>query len=152
MLWDVIWKVALLSLSSTSPTSCRFSDAEVRNTFSEARPLRFLKAITVSEEQTRFGKELCRGYAVDIRLQDYRSLRGKFDRVLSIGMFEHVGYKNYVSFMHKVKTCLKDDGLFLLHTIGGNRSVFHVDPWTQRYIFSNSMLPSTTLGIRSLGL
>lgn len=99
--------------------------------------------ITVSEEQTRFGKELCRGYAVDIRLQDYRSLRGKFDRVLSIGMFEHVGHKNYVSFMHKVKTCLKDDGLFLLHTIGGNRSVFHVDPWIQRYIFPNYMLPSS---------
>ncbi len=97
--------------------------------------------ITISEEQTRFAKELCRGYAVDIRLQDYRSLRGKFDRVLSIGMFEHVGYKNYVPFMHKVKTCLKDDGLFLLHTIGGNRSVFHVDPWIQRYIFPNSMLP-----------
>ena len=98
--------------------------------------------ITVSEEQTRFGKELCRDYAVDIRLQDYRSLKDKFDRVLSIGMFEHVGHKNYVSFMRKVKTCLKDDGLFLLHTIGGNRSVFHINPWIQRYIFPNSMLPS----------
>jgi cyclopropane-fatty-acyl-phospholipid synthase len=98
--------------------------------------------ITVSQEQTQFGKELCRGLSVDIRLQDYRSLKDKFDRVLSIGMFEHVGHKNYVRFMHNVKTCLKDDGLFLLHTIGGNRSVFHVDPWMQRYIFPNSMLPS----------
>jgi cyclopropane-fatty-acyl-phospholipid synthase len=98
--------------------------------------------ITVSEEQARFGKELCQGLPVEIRLQDYRSLKGAFDRILSLGMFEHVGYKNYVTFMGVVNRCLKSDGLCLLHTIGGNRSVASTDPWIERYIFPNSMLPS----------
>jgi cyclopropane-fatty-acyl-phospholipid synthase len=98
--------------------------------------------ITVSEEQARFGKELCQGLPVEIRLQDYRSLKGAFDRILSLGMFEHVGYKNYVTFMRVVNRCLKSDGLCLLHTIGGNRSVAGTDPWIERYIFPNSMLPS----------
>ena len=98
--------------------------------------------ITVSEQQANFGKELCRGLPVDIRLQDYRSLDETFDRILSVGMFEHVGSKNYATFMRVVRECLKDDGLFLLHTIGGNRSVAGCDPWMERYIFPNSMLPS----------
>ncbi|PIE31294.1 cyclopropane-fatty-acyl-phospholipid synthase [candidate division KSB3 bacterium] len=98
--------------------------------------------LTVSKEQARFAKELCKGLPVDIRLQDYRDMTERFDRVLSIGMFEHVGYKNYTTFMHVVRKCLPDDGLFLLHTIGGARSVVKTDPWIQRYIFPNSMLPS----------
>jgi len=98
--------------------------------------------MTVSEEQARFGKELCQGLPVEIRLQDYRGLEGAFDRILSLGMFEHVGYKNYVTFMRAVNSYLKDGGLFLLHTIGGNRSVTRNDPWIERYIFPNSMLPS----------
>jgi cyclopropane-fatty-acyl-phospholipid synthase len=98
--------------------------------------------ITVSEEQVKFGKELCQGLPVDIRLQDYRTVKESFDRILSIGMFEHVGYKNYDVFMDVVKRCLKEDGLFLLHTIGGNHSVYKTDPWINRYIFPNSMLPS----------
>ena len=100
--------------------------------------------ITVSEEQARVGKETCRGLPVDIRLQDYRSVEGQFDRILSLGMFEHVGYKNYLPFLRVVRGCLKDDGLFLLHTIGNNRSVTKVDPWIERYIFPNSMIPSAT--------
>ncbi len=98
--------------------------------------------ITVSEEQARFGKELCQDLPVEIRLQDYRGLEGAFDRILSLGMFEHVGYKNYVTFMRAVNSYLKDGGLFLLHTIGGYRSVTRTDPWIERYIFPNSMLPS----------
>lgn len=98
--------------------------------------------ITVSEQQAKFGKELCRGLPVDIRLQDYRNIEETFDRILSIGMFEHVGYKNYTTFMLIVRNCLKDQGLFLLQTIGGNRSVTRNDPWIERYIFPNSMLPS----------
>ena len=98
--------------------------------------------ITVSEKQVQFGMELCRGLPVEIRLQDYRNLKGTFDRILSIGMFEHVGYKNYITFFRLVNRCLKDNGLFLLHTIGGNRSVTRTDPWIERYIFPNSMLPS----------
>jgi cyclopropane-fatty-acyl-phospholipid synthase len=98
--------------------------------------------ITVSEQQAKFGKELCRRLPVDIRLQDYRNIEETFDRILSIGMFEHVGYKNYTTFMRIVRNCLKDRGLFLLQTIGGIRSVTRNDPWIERYIFPNSMLPS----------
>jgi cyclopropane-fatty-acyl-phospholipid synthase len=98
--------------------------------------------VTVSAEQARFGEELCRGLPVDIRMQDYRDINETFDRILSIGMFEHVGRKNYRTFMGKARDCLEDDGLFLLHTIGGNRSVAGTDPWIERYIFPNSMLPS----------
>jgi cyclopropane-fatty-acyl-phospholipid synthase len=79
---------------------------------------------------------------VDIRLQDYREIDETFDRIVSIGMFEHVGVKNYRTFMETVRRLLVDDGLFLLHTIGGNRSVHQGDPWISRYIFPNSMLPS----------
>jgi len=70
------------------------------------------------------------------------ALEGTFDRIVSIGMFEHVGYKNYGAFMGKVASLLAPDGLFLLHTIGGDVSVNHGDPWAQKYIFPNGMLPS----------
>ena len=103
--------------------------------------------ITVSKEQVELGRALCAGLPVDIRLQDYREVDEEFDAVVSVGMIEHVGYKNYRTYMEIVHRCLKDDGLFLLHTIGGNRSVRSVDPWMNRYIFPNGMLPS----IRQLG-
>ncbi len=98
--------------------------------------------VTVSAEQARHARELCAGVDVEILLEDYRAVRGTFDRVLSIGMFEHVGRKNYATFMRVVRERLAADGLVLLHTIGGNRSLHRGDPWTERYIFPNSMLPS----------
>jgi cyclopropane-fatty-acyl-phospholipid synthase len=98
--------------------------------------------ITVSEEQVRHGQQVCDGWPIEIRLQDYRAVDGTFDRILSLGMFEHVGYKNYRAFMRTVRRLLAPDGLFLLHTIGSNRSLHKNDPWTERYIFPNSMLPS----------
>jgi cyclopropane-fatty-acyl-phospholipid synthase len=98
--------------------------------------------ITVSAQQANFASEYCRGLPVSIRLQDYRDLNEKFDRIFSIGMFEHVGYKNYRTYMKKVRELLKPEGLFLLHTIGSNRSVTRSDPWIAKYIFPNSMLPS----------
>jgi len=97
--------------------------------------------ITVSENQARHAREVCRGLDVEIRLEDYRRLEGTFDRVLSLGMFEHVGYKNYDRFFRIVRRHLADDGLFLLHTIGSTRTTRRSDPWTERYIFPNSMLP-----------
>ncbi|UCC71293.1 MAG: cyclopropane fatty acyl phospholipid synthase [Gemmatimonadota bacterium] len=99
--------------------------------------------ITVSEEQVRLARDSCEGLPIQIRLQDYREVTDEFDRVFSLGMFEHVGCKNYSAFMRVARRCLRDDGLFLLHTIGGNRSVSTNDPWMARYIFPNSMLPST---------
>ena len=98
--------------------------------------------ITVSREQAELSRELCRGLPVEIRLQDYREVNDKFDRIVSVGMIEHVGYKNYRTYMETVYRCLQDSGLFLLHTIGGNRSVTSVEPWINRYIFPDGMLPS----------
>jgi cyclopropane-fatty-acyl-phospholipid synthase len=98
--------------------------------------------ITVSENQARHAREYCRGLDVEIRLEDYRRLEGRFDRVLSRGMFEHVGAKNYKRFMRIVRRHLADDGLFLLHTIGSTQTMTRTDPWTERYIFPNSVLPS----------
>jgi cyclopropane-fatty-acyl-phospholipid synthase len=98
--------------------------------------------ITVSREQVELARTLCRGLPVEIKLQDYRDVRERFDRIASVGMIEHVGYKNYRTFMRVVYRCLENDGLFLLHTIGGNHSRTSVDPWINRYIFPNGMLPS----------
>jgi cyclopropane-fatty-acyl-phospholipid synthase len=98
--------------------------------------------ITVSEEQAVLGTQLCRGLPVEIRLQDYRNVNEKFDHIVSLGMFEHVGCKNYREYIKIVHNCLRDGGIFLLHTIGGNRSVTSVEPWMNKYIFPNGMLPS----------
>ena len=81
------------------------------------------------------------GLPIETKLIDYMAMEGKFDRVISIGMFEHVGYKNYQRYMKKVRSLLKDDGLFLLHTIGGNWATKHGDPWVIKYIFPNGMIP-----------
>ena len=98
--------------------------------------------ITVSKEQAALGRELCAGLPVEIRIMDYRDMDGKFDHIVSVGMFEHVGHRNYRTYMKKVRNCLKDDGLFLLHTIGDGVSHVTVDPWLGRYIFPNSLIPS----------
>ena len=99
--------------------------------------------ITVSKEQVNLGRELCEGLPVEIRFMDYRDVEGCFDHIVSVGMFEHVGYKNYPTYMKKVHECLKDDGLFLLHSIGSKTSRISRDPWYNKYIFPNSMIPST---------
>lgn len=98
--------------------------------------------ITVSQNQAETARQRCRDLPVDIQLVDYRTLAGSFDRIYSIGMFEHVGVRNYRRYFTKVRELLKPDGLFLLHTIGGNLSVHRTDPWIEKYIFPNSMLPS----------
>ena len=98
--------------------------------------------ITVSKEQKELADNLYKHLPVETRLQDYRDINEKFDHVVSLGMFEHVGYKNYRTFMKVVYNALKDNGLFLLQTIGSSRSVRGTDPWIEKYIFPNSMLPS----------
>ena len=99
--------------------------------------------ITISTAQAELARENCRELPIEIRVQDYRDLEGSFDRVVSIGMFEHVGYKNYQTYFRKVADLLKDDGLFLLHTIGGNIPADRTDPWIDKYIFPNGMIPSS---------
>ena len=103
--------------------------------------------VTISQAQAEYARRLCDGLPIDIRLQDYREVDEPFDRIFSIGMFEHVGVRNYRNYFELARRCLADDaatggGLFLLHSIGSNRSVRHTDPWIGRYIFPNSMLPS----------
>jgi len=98
--------------------------------------------ITVSQRQVEFARKFCAGLPVEIRYQDYRDVDGTFDHIVSIGMFEHVCHKNYRTYMEVVRRCLRHHGLFLLHTIGNNESVCSVDPWFEKYIFPNSMIPS----------
>jgi len=99
--------------------------------------------VTISKEQKKFAEERCKGLDVEIRLQDYRDVNEKFDRILSIGMFEHVGYKNYRNYFEIVDNCLKDDGLTLLHTIGSKETGgIAGDPWLAKYIFPGGALPS----------
>lgn len=106
--------------------------------------------VTISREQADYARRLCAGLPVEIRLQDYRELDEPFDHILSIGMFEHVGVRNYRGFFERMRRCLGPDGLFLLHSIGGERSTDHTDPWIGRYVFPNSMLPSAAQLARAL--
>jgi cyclopropane-fatty-acyl-phospholipid synthase len=98
--------------------------------------------VTVSVEQAALARERCAGLPVEIRIEDYRETAGQFDHIVSLGMFEHVGHKNYRDYMHVARRCLKENGLFLLHTIGSNHSTAMTDPWIDTYIFPNGMLPS----------
>jgi len=98
--------------------------------------------LTVSQQQVDLGNKLCAGWPVEIRFQDYREVEGVYDHIVSLGMFEHVGYRNYRIYLEVVEKHLSSKGLFLLHTIGSNRSVRMTDPWIEKYIFPNSMIPS----------
>jgi len=102
--------------------------------------------LTISSAQAEFGQERCKGLPVTFHLEDYRRFnrdgRERFDRVASVGMFEHVGSKNYQIYFATVRRSLRDDGLFLLHTIGRNARGAGFDPWIERYIFPNGVLPS----------
>ncbi|MHB8257222.1 MAG: cyclopropane fatty acyl phospholipid synthase [Acidiferrobacterales bacterium] len=100
--------------------------------------------VTVSKEQAVWAKNLCRDLPIEIRLQDYREIEETFDAVYSIGMFEHVGVYNYRTYFETVRKCLKPDGLSLLHTIGNNDPPCTPDPWIDKYIFPNSMIPAAS--------
>ena len=98
--------------------------------------------VTISKQQVEFAQDSCKDLDIRIELKDYRELNGQYDSIVSIGMFEHVGYQNYKNYMKVVHRCLKEDGLFLLHTIGRNQSGRATEPWINKYIFPNGMTPS----------
>ena len=98
--------------------------------------------VTVSDQQLLWGRQHWVDDDVELRHQDYRDIEGNFDRIVSVGMLEHVGYKNYRSYMEKLDELLSEDGIVLIQTIGSNSDEQHGDPWIERYIFPNSMLPS----------
>jgi cyclopropane-fatty-acyl-phospholipid synthase len=98
--------------------------------------------VTIARQQADYARQNCVGLPVEIRLQDYRELKETFDHIYSIGMFEHVGPRNYRKYMQVMRRCLRPTGRFLLHTIGGFESTNHIDPWMNKYIFPNAVLPS----------
>jgi cyclopropane-fatty-acyl-phospholipid synthase len=98
--------------------------------------------ITISREQQAHAQTRCDGLPVEIALRDYRELEGRFDKIVSVGMFEHVGPKNYAEFFRTIKKHLAPGGLALLHSIGSGQTHAATDPWIDRYIFPNGKLPS----------
>ncbi len=105
--------------------------------------------VTISQEQQSFAENLCQGLPVEIRLQDYRQINESFDRIVSVGMMEHVGFKNYRCFMQVARRCLTKGALFLCHTIGDSITSLRPDPWINRHIFPNSQLPSLAQTVRA---
>ena len=97
---------------------------------------------TLSPRQLELGRELCAGHDIEFRLADYRDIQGEYDRVVSVGMLEAVGWKNYGTFAQVVTRSLKPDGLALIHTMGRNDSSVHTNAWVDRYIFPNGINPS----------
>lgn len=98
--------------------------------------------VTISKQQMEYAQKITTGLPVEIRFQDYRDVREKFDRISSLGMFEHVGHLNYRHYLEITHRCLADEGLFLLHTIGSSVTYYKTNPWTDKYIFPNGALPS----------
>ena len=98
--------------------------------------------VTLSHDQVALGREMWKDRSVDLRLCDYREVAGKFDRVVSIGMMEHVGPKNHRTMMKVIDRRLADDGIALVHTIANNRSLRHGTPFIEKYIFPNAVAPS----------
>lgn len=104
--------------------------------------------LTVSREQAIWGQAQTAHLPIRFELTDYRLFNPqgleKFDRVASVGMFEHVGPKNYPAYFQTVQRSLHEQGLFLLHTIGQNTPALSLDPWIERYIFPNGALPAVS--------
>lgn len=105
-------------------------------------------AVNISQEQMDYAKMNAKNLPIHYVVSDYRQIKNynpdgvKFDKIVSIGMCEHVGHRNYSRFMRVAAHNLKPDGLFLMHTIGKNHTINFADPWIQKYIFPNGMLPS----------
>ena len=97
----------------------------------------------ISTEQVKYARKICEALPVEIIQADYRKATGKYDKIVSVGMFEHVGSKNYQTFIDLAHRCLKKRGLFLLHTIGRDKKrKTGGDPWLMKYIFPEGFVPS----------
>lgn len=101
-----------------------------------------VEGITISGEQLSLAREVCAGLPVALHLKDYRDVTGQWDRVVSIGMMEHVGLRNYATYMEKVREWLRPDGMALIQTIMGRYPVRRADPWMTKYIFPGGMTPT----------
>ena len=102
-----------------------------------------VKGITLSEEQIAYARERTRGNnKISLELQDYRREKGVFDRIVSVGMLEHVGRRHYGTFFKSVSNCLAEDGVALIHTIGRPKPTGGTDPFIRKYIFPGGYIPS----------
>ncbi|MDQ3368421.1 MAG: cyclopropane fatty acyl phospholipid synthase [Myxococcota bacterium] len=99
-------------------------------------------AYTVAREQIALARDRYGHLPIDFRHADYRDATGTYDAVVSIGLMEHVGWKHYRGYMELVDRCLAPGGVAFVHTIGGNRARPHIDPWFDKYIFPNAVLPT----------
>jgi cyclopropane-fatty-acyl-phospholipid synthase len=98
--------------------------------------------VTVSPDQAAYGRERYKALPIEFQVKDYREFAGRTDHVVSMGMFEHVGHKNYRTYFEKARQVVKDDGLFMLHTIGQHYSTETIEPWLEKYIFPGGVIPS----------
>jgi cyclopropane-fatty-acyl-phospholipid synthase len=101
--------------------------------------------ITLSKEQERYSKERAEAEGVtdvSFRLTDYRTVSEPFDRIVSVGMFEHVGIPNYLVYFRKIRECLKENGVALLHTIGRLTGPGTTNPFIEKYIFPGGYAPA----------
>ncbi len=102
--------------------------------------------VTLSEEQVKVSRDRARkagfGDGVQFRLEDYRNLTGKYDRIVSVGMFEHVGTQHYPEFFGKVRDLLADNGVAVLHSIGRMAPPGATNPWLRKYIFPGGYTPA----------
>lgn len=100
--------------------------------------------VTVSPHQAEYGRARYQNLPVEFQVKDYRQFDGKVDKVVSMGMFEHVGFKNYRTYFEAARRALTGDGLFMLHTIGQRDSAATIEPWLEKYIFPGGVIPSLT--------
>jgi len=105
-----------------------------------------VKGITLAKEQLSVARKradaLDLSGQVDFELEDYRASRGKYDRIVSVGMFEHVGVPHYQTYFDQVANLLNDDGIALIHTIGRPETKGITNPWIAKYIFPGGYIPS----------
>ena len=97
--------------------------------------------VTVSEQQLELGREMCADWPIELRYQDYREVPDRFDRVVSVGMFEHVGRQYYPEFFEAFDRCLEPDGIALLHTVGYLKEDV-INPWYDKYIMPGVEFPT----------
>ena len=102
--------------------------------------------VTLSQTQLGVARsgaiELGLSGATDFRFSDYRTLEGRFDRIVSVGMFEHVGVAHYDMFFRKVAQLLDEDGIALIHTIGRADGPWPTNPWVAKHIFPGGYMPA----------
>ena len=98
--------------------------------------------ITISQLQADYAKKNCKNLPVTIKLEDYRNHKGKYNAVISLGMFEHVGLRFHKTFFRQVSKFMKDDSIFLLGTLGLEKSRNRLEPWLEKYIFPGALIPS----------